>query len=429
VRYGLTLGAVALGSAAIAGIPLYAFATRLLEQELDERLEATAEVAAVVLAATPPSEVDQLLAAFQEEADLDAVCVLGPDGRLILEATQGPTCEVQPGDRAAMDAALKTDSSHSAIHREPGRSPYVLAFASLATPESPESIVVVRGAAAYFDHIYDLRMLFVAAGMLLFALVSSLGFASSSRLVRPVHRLLEATESLRSGATPPPPHSGGPLELDALESAFADMAESVHERETYLRSLAGAVAHEVRNPSHAIRLHLGLLQRSLPPDDERLAERVQVLTSELDLLDATVEAFLVFARDQAVRRMDVALKHVLERWADGAPVDAPDVRVRIDPALVGRAVSNLVRNAREAGGEPVIRGRVDDVIVIEVEDGGRGFPADIASTAFEPFVSGRAGGSGLGLAIVAAVARGHGGSTSLASVPGRTTVRFTLART
>jgi two-component system nitrogen regulation sensor histidine kinase GlnL len=57
---------------------------------------------------------------------------------------------------------------------------------------------------------------------------------------------------------------------------------------------------------------------------------------------------------------------------------------------------------------------------IEIIDDGRGVPADLAETLFEPLVSGRADGSGLGLAIAREIAREHGGELGYVSRPGAT---------
>ena len=133
----------------------------------------------------------------------------------------------------------------------------------------------------------------------------------------------------------------------------------------------------------------------------------------------------MFARDRAARREPTGLRALLERVADGALVSCPDIDVNVDGLLLGRAVGNLVGNAREAGGEPVlVRATVDNgALHIEVEDAGPGFPPELAPRAFEPFVTGRIGGAGLGLAIAAAVAAAHGGDATVAvSAPGRTVV-------
>lgn len=63
---------------------------------------------------------------------------------------------------------------------------------------------------------------------------------------------------------------------------------------------------------------------------------------------------------------------------------------------------------------------------IDVDDDGRGVPAELAQTLFEPLVSGRADGSGLGLAIAREIAREHGGDLVFASRPGATVFSLLL---
>ena len=55
-----------------------------------------------------------------------------------------------------------------------------------------------------------------------------------------------------------------------------------------------------------------------------------------------------------------------------------------------------------------------------------GLPPEIASEAFEPFVSGRENGTGLGLALVSKIISDHDGWISVDSVPERTVFRISL---
>lgn len=425
--YAGTLAAVALGSTLLVAVPLYLLAEDLLVEALDERLEGTAELAALELGrGDDPETRRQRLATLCEEADLDAMYLVEPEGalRLVVGIDGLVLTDV---DRAALTVAAAQDAANTPIQHDATGARFLSAFAPTS---DPRLILGVRASAPYLERLDALRALFGVAAIAWGAVVAFLGAVFGARLTRPIERLLAATDRLAAGADPEPPEPGGWAELDALQVAFAEMAASVRQRERRLRALAGAVAHEVRNPSNALRLHLGLLRRDLGVDaSPRVRDRLGTLEQELDGLDATVDGFLVFARDRTARRQRVGLRALLERAADGAPVTAPDVDVEVDPLLISRAVGNLVRNAREAGGEPVVvEARIDgDRLVIEVTDGGPGFAAELVGRAFEPFVSGRVGGSGIGLAIVAAVAVAHGGEAVVVeSGPGRTVVALRL---
>lgn len=435
-RYAGTLAAVALGSTLLVAVPVYVMAERLLEQALDDRLEGTAELAVLELSdddaadggRADPSEAPlrARLATLCDEADLDAMYLVSPDGTITLSVGDGAkdgVLRLTGADRAAMVAAIGADSSHTPIQRDAAGARFLSAY---APTRDPEVALGVRASAPYLERLDALRALFGVAGLAWVATVAVLGGVFGARLTRPIERLLSAADRLAAGGDPEPPKPGGSAELDSLQEAFADMAATVRLRERRLSALAGAVAHEVRNPSNALRLHLGLLRRDLGADaTARVTDRVAVLEGELDALDATVDGFLVFARDRVAHRQPVGLRDLLERAADGAPVEAPADVGLVDPLLIGRAVGNLVRNAREAHGEPIaVRATVAaGSLAIEVEDGGPGFPPELIGRAFEPFVSGRVGGSGLGLAIVAAVAEAHGGeAVVVCSEKGRTIV-------
>jgi two-component system OmpR family sensor kinase len=97
-----------------------------------------------------------------------------------------------------------------------------------------------------------------------------------------------------------------------------------------------------------------------------------------------------------------------------------DVKAKIDPTLVRRAVSNLIENARVHGkGATAVRivQRAAQV-VIEVDDARPGVAPDRRADAFRAFVPSSGGGLGLGLALVSRIAVAHGGGAWIAERPG-----------
>ena len=116
-------------------------------------------------------------------------------------------------------------------------------------------------------------------------------------------------------------------------------------------------------------------------------------------------------------------------WADADAAAMPRAALG-DRALFGQAVLNLLHNAvrfaDEGSGvavsvacEPLPSGSV--MLAVTVADHGRGFSADAAARAFEPFQAAACaagGGVGLGLFISRAIARATGGDLTLNSAPG-----------
>jgi two-component system nitrogen regulation sensor histidine kinase GlnL len=212
-------------------------------------------------------------------------------------------------------------------------------------------------------------------------------------------------------------------------------AGTVHGTARVSESLRG-FAHEVRNPLAAISGAAQLLEQRA--GDARQRELAKLIRDESARL-ATLAERLLGAR-QAMAARAVNVHAMLERAAELLQAERTDVPVLRDydpslPAWHGepdrllQAVLNLVRNAAEAHATRIVlrsraeagwrdaQGQRVPALRIEVEDDGDGVPDAIATTLFEPMVSGRADGTGLGLALAREIAREHGGELVLQRRP------------
>lgn len=113
-------------------------------------------------------------------------------------------------------------------------------------------------------------------------------------------------------------------------------------------------------------------------------------------------------------------------------VDPPEGTLTADPDLLEQVLINLALNALQAVGDQEeahieLRTYVDrrSRPVIQVEDNGRGIPADVQEKIFVPFFTTKEDGSGIGLSLTRQIMRLHGGSISVRSTPGEGSV-FTL---
>lgn len=224
------------------------------------------------------------------------------------------------------------------------------------------------------------------------------------------------------------------------------------ERERLLRqssdiaTLAGGLAHEVRNPLSTIQMNLELLAEDLEeatdPKLGRMRRKLETMRRECTRLEGILNAFLQFARAGEMERTPTSLNRVVtefidfyrpEAQASGIEVsphlaaDLPDVA--LDETLIRQVLSNLIRNSQQAmpdGGQIEVQtSLVNNQAVLSVIDTGKGMDERARKKAFEPFFSTKSNGSGLGLPTVKRIVEAHGGTITLESEVGRGT-KFTM---
>lgn len=213
-----------------------------------------------------------------------------------------------------------------------------------------------------------------------------------------------------------------------------------------LATLAGGLAHEIRNPLSTIRMNVELLHEDLAELDDpravRMLKRVERIQRECGHLDDVLGAFLQFARvgeldlcEQDLGRIvsdfvgfyePEARKHGIE-LRPRIPADMP--AVRLDARLFRQVLLNLALNAQQAmpdgGVLELLASQRDDRVCLDVIDSGAGIDPAQQPRIFEAFFSTKQGGSGLGLPTVRRIVEAHGGTIACQSEKGRGS-RFTI---
>jgi signal transduction histidine kinase len=237
------------------------------------------------------------------------------------------------------------------------------------------------------------------------------------------------------------PGEGGILvlirDLTMLRRVEAHLLEAG--RFSTLAHLAGALAHEIRNPLNSIGLNAAALKENLGsrPDETRVGamrESVGTIQDETRRLTDLLNNYLGLLRSSPEERaVDLAdlcrrVAQLLRFTALKAHVDLVIERddrlppVRGVPDRLQQAILNLALNAIQAtprGGRVTLSVRhAEGRAVVTVADTGPGVPPDLVQSLFEAKITTKPGGTGLGLPLVRIIVEAHGGRVSYAPAPG-----------
>ena len=232
--------------------------------------------------------------------------------------------------------------------------------------------------------------------------------------------------------------------VNRMAAQLREMRETIRrtERAGVLAQLAAGLAHQLRNAATGARMAVQLHARRCPtPGSDGSLE---VALRQLSLCEEQVKGLLSLGRGERrpqaacdasglVEEVAALVEPASRHAGVGLTWDGDDrMTLFADAEALRAALLNLAINAIEAAGpggsvrlEAV---EIGDSVRFEVLDDGPGPPSTLASTMFEPFVTGKPEGVGLGLSLARRVASDHGGTLSWTRDDGRTRFRLTIPR-
>ncbi len=212
------------------------------------------------------------------------------------------------------------------------------------------------------------------------------------------------------------------------------------------------LAHEIRNPLHAIGGALAVLQRRCDLEDDTVAQSIEIIREEVQRLNQFIQECLDFSRPPARRRFAETDLNELVRSSLNtlAPIieaqphkirvithldeDLPRIRANFNE--IKQVFLNILKNAIEAmkkGGKLKIRTSSTPrekpmYAMIKISDTGIGIDEEDFAYLFDPFFSTKSRGAGLGLALCKKiVVENHRGQIDIESKKNiGTTVTITL---
>lgn len=224
---------------------------------------------------------------------------------------------------------------------------------------------------------------------------------------------------------------------------FDDITQLVSaQRNSAWSDIARRIAHEIKNPLTPIQLSAERLKRKylkeIKTDRHVFEQCTDTIIRQVGDLGRIVDEFSSFARmPSAVPELNnlnemVREATVLQRVAASDidiefALDNALAPFKFDRRLMTQAVTNLVKNAREAieakdmgstrGHILIATGISNDQPFIRVTDNGIGLPQENRGRLAEPYMTTREKGTGLGLAIVKRIMEEHGGVLRLTDAP------------
>jgi signal transduction histidine kinase len=326
------------------------------------------------------------------------------------------------------------------------------------------------------------RQLLMAYFAIDFILLLGLGsFILTRIMVRPINRLLAATEKITGGQYGHQVRVAGSSELSQLAESFNEMSSALKQKELEVRShvdalekanselkqareeairtekmasiglLAAGMAHEIGTPLASI-MGYAELAAGEQLESTVVSDYARRISDDCSRIDRIVRGLLDYSRPRgsSLQFCDVGalvtetIELVTRQGACkgvnlSARIDQAALNVLLDPHQLQQVLINLILNSRDAlapDGKIQIRVKVSlkddspgphDQVQIDVIDNGCGITEEHIGKIFDPFFTTKqpGKGTGLGLAISARIIESLGGKIRVQSKAGTGTC-FTI---
>jgi len=272
-----------------------------------------------------------------------------------------------------------------------------------------------------------------------------LGIALSSKITKPLEKLMKGIRYLADGNTSYRVKVDSKDEFFQLADAFNEMSMKLEQNEEVRKNLVADVAHELRTPLSVLRGRLESIQEgAIEPNEEVIMQlsdevyRLSRLVSDLQQL-SLAEAGKLF-----LNKKKTDLNQLIEKVIDNFRWLAEEKDISISFQNEGKAVEalidadrmtqviinilgNALRHTPEQGKIKLVLKQVDNQQIIEIIDNGPGIDEEFLPFIFERFYRTDAsrsrdqGGTGLGLSIAKGFVEAHGGTISVKSRKGEGT--------
>ena len=331
-------------------------------------------------------------------------------------------------------------------------------FLSVSAPVAVDglrlgNVVMSRSADDLLEESTRAATRLLLSSLLVMALIAAVLLGFATWLSERIRRLSDSAESAvgpdgRVLGLLTTPRAGD--EIGDLGRSVAALLQRLNEHQSYLRTLADKLAHELRTPLAMIRSSLDNLEHSRDPDDiARYCMRANEGSARLNrIFQAMSQAARIedSIRGEPTRPFD--LSALLKSYVAACRNTYPDRRFELDLAtdspltvngsadlfaqLLDKLVDNAVDFSPDNGRIKLTLKHRNDNIILQFENQGPPLPDGVDKTLFDSMVSRRQIRSnnvhlGLGLYIARLITDYHGGTIRAFNVKDGVCVKITLA--
>jgi nitrogen fixation/metabolism regulation signal transduction histidine kinase len=218
---------------------------------------------------------------------------------------------------------------------------------------------------------------------------------------------------------------------------FDDITTMVQaQRDAAWGEVARRLAHEIKNPLTPIQLSAERLEHKLSSklnkeDGEMLRRAKNTIVAQVDAMKTMVNEFSEYARAPALNLSRVNINSLVQDVLELYSPDQITIKTRLanrlplilgDATMLRQVLHNLLQNAQDALEKTskacieIITVQKQNLVCLTVSDNGSGFPIEILSNAFEPYMTTKQHGTGLGLAIVKKIIEEHKGTINIENI-------------
>jgi len=254
------------------------------------------------------------------------------------------------------------------------------------------------------------------------------------RFVNPLADVIYAARAVADGKLDTRIETQGPQDLRSLSESFNEMASSLERNDRERREMLADVAHELRTPLSVIR---GRLEGIIDGVYEENGSQVSTALEQTYILERLIDDLrlltLAETRQLQFDKSNVDIELLIQRVIDMFSAESQEKNISlsfseknrnlfatIDPQRFEQVMSNLIGNAlryiNENGKVWVTANKINDNLIITVNDNGNGIPQEDLPFIFDRFWrkdksrSRTFGGTGLGLAIAKQLIEAQGGT-------------------